>query len=508
MQTKKIAKNTIYLYLRQGVTMLVSLFTVRILLGALGDVDYGVFNVVAGFVLMFGFFNTSLTNGVQRFYNFEAARKGDASFATVYKSALRIQWIAGVLLVLALETVGVWYLNHCMVIPGGKTPEANWLMQLSLVSLLLTMLNVPYQAAMVAKERFNVFAGLGIFDTLMKLGIAYSLYLFSKERLIIYGALLSIISLADLAVSYIYCRVRIRQIFGRAEYDRKLTRSMIGFMGWNTLGSGAYLVRTQGVNLLFNAFFGVLLNTANGIATQVATALQYFTSNIVSAFKPQLIQAYARGDDQASFRMMVLMTRISYALVFMLAVPVMLDIDFILRTWLGNRVPPYTSSLAVLVVISVIIACWHTPIVSMIHATGKMRKFQAVTACAIVSIVPVTWVGFRFGLSPDWAYWATIIAYSANQVAANIVLKQQFPYSVKGYLRQAILPCLSYSAAVLAVPMLLRQVLSPGILQLAGLSAVTLATALAAAYLLILSPGERASVKQWIRAKIIKNHVN
>ncbi len=482
--------------------MLVSLFSVRVLLEGFGNVDYGIYNVVAGFVLLFGFFNSSLISGTQRFYNYEMGIRGSSGIASVYLSALRIQFVIAIIIILLLETVGGWYLNYRMVIPEEKMFEANWLMQLSLVSLLLNMLYVPYASALAAHEEFNIYALVGVMDTILKLVIAYVIMFVSSNRLLIYGVLLLIISIINFIIYYIYCRKHYPVMFSKVQHDSKLTRSMISFMGWNTVGSSSYLVRNQGINLLFNTFFGVILNASNGIATQVAGAISHFSANLVAAFKPQLVQAYAIGDSKTSYYMMDLMTRVSFGLMTMLAIPLVLDIDFILNLWLGDRVPTDTGILSVLVIISLVIASWHTPIVQLIHAIGKMGKFQLVTSICILLIIPLTWLGFFLGLRPAWAYYATIIAYLINQIAAMIVLHEKFPYSYKEYVIQTIMPCILFLVLCSIVPFIFRIYLAPSLIQLLALCMVTVIWALLLFPLIILTKEERSRVLPFIKNKL------
>lgn len=502
MGTKQIAKNTIFLYLRMGFSLIVSLFTVRIILSALGDIDYGIFNVVAGFVAMLGFMNVSLVNGVQRFYNYELGTKGITGLSEVYKSSMLIQVILGLFIVVIIETIGLWYLNCKMVIPSDKLSEANWLMQLTLVSLLMGMIQVPFSAAVIAKERFNVYAYIGILDVLLRLAIAYTLTLLSSNKLIIYGLLLSLTAILDLIIYYFYCRKRLKELFSSCTYNKGLTKSMVKFMSWNTFGSGAYIFRTQGLNLLLNSFFGVVLNAANGIATQISGAVQNFALNLISAFKPQLVQEYAAGNKEKSFSLMILMTKVSFALICILSIPIILKIDFILKLWLGKEVPPFTNSFSCLVLLSVWISCWHTPITQMIHAIGVMGRFQMVTSIIILSTIVIVWISFLLGLGPNWLYYATIITYLINQIAAMVILRQLFPYSIWMYLKNAVLPCVIFALSFAVFPFLYSLYTDNSLLQLIVLFIISGIVAIPLFYLFILNSQEKAQLIIYIKSKL------
>lgn len=504
MQTKKIAKNTIFLYLRFGLSLIITLFTVRIVLEGLGDVDYGIYNVVAGFVLLFGFFFASLTNGVQRFYNYEIGQNGITGISKVLKAANRIQLILSIFILLIIETVGVWYLNYHMVIPVDKIFAANCVLQFSLVALLFMMLQVPYSAALIATEKMDMYAYVGIADILLKLGIAYLVMLFSENRLILYSAMLLLIYMFNFSFLIYYTKKHIKQLYLPSILDKKLLRRMVTFMAWNTVGSGSYLVRTQGINLLFNYFFGVLLNTANGIANQISGAVSHFATNLVLAFKPQLVQNYAAGKQKESFNLMMLMTRISFVLIYFFAIPIILDIDYILQLWLGNNVPQYTSSLSVLVLLSICISCWHTPIVQMIHTIGKLGKFQVITSIIILSIIPLTWIFFKLYHNPNMAYYVTIAVYIINQVAAMIVLKSLFVYSIKDYIKDAIIPCLIFAILYPVIPVIFSHFYNPSILQLLALIIISLISALPLFYYIILTKQERSKLSNYILSHVVK----
>lgn len=504
MRTKRIAKNTIFLYLRLGFSLIVSLFTVRILLEGLGNVDYGIYNVVAGFVLMFGFFNASLRNGIQRFYNYELGTNGPSGLCRVFKVANRIQLFLGLIIILAIETIGIWYLNFKMVIPPHKIIAANWLLQLSLISLLFTMIEVPFSAALIATERIGTYAYIGVADIILKLAIAYIVMLFPNNRLIYYSILLLAIYVVNILFYLFYTKRKIKELYYPAKYNRSLAHSMITFMAWNTIGSGAYLIRGQGVNLLFNSFFGVLLNTANGIATQISGAVSNFATNLVTAFKPQMVQSFAAGRKNESFYLMTLMTRISYVLIFFFAIPIILDIDYILHLWLGDNVPDFTSSLSILVLFSICISCWHTPIVQMIHTIGKLGKFQLTTSIIILSIIPFTWLFFKIYDNPNMAYYVTIGVYIINQCAAMKILKSLFDYSITQYIKDAIIPCMLFSITYPIIPILYSYFFEASFLQLIGLVIVSIISALPLFYFIILNKTERNQINKFILSYVVK----
>lgn len=504
--TKKIAKNTIYLYIRLVFVLLISLFTVRIVLGALGDVDYGVYNVVCGFVSMFGFFSTAMTNGVQRFYNFEKGKNGEHAVGGVYSSALYIQFCCAILFVVLIEAFGIWYLNNKMVIPADKLTTANYLFQFSLIGLLLSFLQIPYSAAIVSYEKMNYFALIGIIDAVCKLLIAYAI-IASPNRLLYYGAFLLLINVMNFLLYFTYAKRKFPGLVFNRDKDTKMIREMLSFTGWNTFGSFAYVIRWQGVNVLMNYFFGVIINAANGIASQVSSALAYFSGNLVLAFKPQLTQSYAKGDYVRTRYLLYLMTRMSFALVYTLSIPIIFEIDYILNLWLGNDVPEYTASFSILVIISVLLGCFHTPLVQVIHATGKIQKFQIVTSIVITSILPISWICFYLGMNPNWAYWVTIFVYVINQIIGMILVRAKFPYTFTSYLKEVLFRCFLFTFIVPIAAILLLEAMPPSFLRLVVISLTTAFVAVIATYFIILNDSEKKQLKGKIQ-RILFSHVH
>ncbi len=386
---KRIARNTIFLYGRLVFVLLVSLYTVRVVLNALGVVDYGVYNVVGGFVSMFGFLNTSMANATQRFYNYEIGKNGEEASVKVYNAAFRTQIILAGILLLLSEIVGVWYVNTMMDLPYDRIWVANWLLQFSIISLVFTIIQVPYAAATMAYEKMNFYAIVGVVDVVLKLGIAIGVKYFSGDKLLLYGLLILIISAANYLMYFIFTKNNFPWLkLSWEQYSKKFQKEMLSFSGWNLLGSFTFMLRGQGFNVLLNYFFGVVINAANGIAGQISSALQQFSTNLILAFKPQLVQSYATGDLARTRNMFFLMSKTSYALLLTLAVPLIININFILKIWLGNDVPEHTAVLSILVIVTVMINCLHTPIVQVIQATGIIKKFQIGTSLIIIGIIP------------------------------------------------------------------------------------------------------------------------
>lgn len=438
---KRIAKNTLFLYLRLVVVMLVNLYTTRVVLDVLGVSDYGVYNVVCGFVSMFGVLNTSLSNGVQRFYNYEFGKGGESALVKVFNTSIVIQTILAIILFVLLETIGVWYLNTRMDIPLDRMVAANYILQFSILSMIFVVLQVPYSAAIIAYERMDFYAIVSILDVFVKLIVVISLHYLYGDKLIIYGMLLSLVGLLNFILYYGYCKRNLRSLKFYRIFDWGLFKTMFSFSGWNLFGTFAYMMKGQGVNVLLNSFFGTIANAANGIASQVSFALQSLALNLTLAFKPQLTQSYAKGEYARTESLMFTMSKISYLLVCIISMPMIVDLEFVLGLWLGENIPQYAVVFTRLSIITMIIGVLNTPITQVIHATGKMRKYQLTTSLIICSILPISWILLKLGCEAGTVYYVGIIITVINQIACICVLKGAFMYSIGKYLRDVVLFC-------------------------------------------------------------------
>lgn len=444
---QRIAKNTLYLYLRLTIAMVVNLYVTRIVLDVLGVSDYGVYNVVCGFVSMFGFLNTSMANGIQRFYNFELGKNGEDAVVKVYNTALIIQTILVVGIVVLTETIGLWYVNTGMVISPNRIVAANWTFQFAVISLVFVILQIPFSAAIMAYERMDYYAIVSILDVFIKLGIVLILPHLSGDHLILYGFLVMLVSVINFILYYAYCCKYFKFLKFKRVFDKSLFKSMISFSGWNLLGSFAYIAKGQGVNVLINAFFNTVINAANGIATQVSSAIQTFSTNLAIAFKPQLTQSYSVGDYKRAEQLMLSMSKISYAFVCIIAIPIIIEIDFVLDIWLKTNIPQHTTTFTKLTIIAMMIGVLNTPITQVIHASGQMKKYQIVTSIIICSILPISWILLKLGYDATSVFIVTIIIMAINQIASLHVLYSIFKFNVQRYIKEVILTCIMLTIA-------------------------------------------------------------
>lgn len=501
---KRIAKNTLFLYIRMGLVLVVSLFTTRVVLHALGVEDYGIYNVVSGFVTMFAFINTSMSNGVQRFYNFSLGRKNEYSITEVYNTAIQIQGILSLVILILLETFGIWYIYNQMVIPPERFSAALWVFQFSALSLVVLMLQIPYSASIMAYEKMDYFAYLSIFEVLTRLGIAYAVKYASSDKLILYGALQFIVSLAVFVLFFVYAKRNFKELKLVFTIRKDLFASMFSFSGWNVLGTFSYMIKSQGLNMLLNVFFGPVVNAARGVSSMIMSAIVGFQSNIIIAFRPQLVKSYAEENTSRVIKMFYSLSKVSFILLSLLSIPVIIEIDYILKLWLGNSVPEYTIPFTILVLINMIVSSLNMPVTLVVHATGKVKNYQIVTSLIVCAILPVSWIFLKLGYSPVSVYVVSLAITTINQAVCNLLLKRIFDYNIAKYSYKVILPCLSFAAIVPVLPYLVTIIIPSSFfrLLLTTITAVTMACIVA--YLIVLDNSEKKLVVDIIKKKIIR----
>lgn len=498
---KRIAKNTAFLYVRMILVLLVSLVTTRIVLKALGVVDYGIYNVVAGFVSMFSFLNTSMSNGIQRFYNFRLGADDEDSVTDVYNTALQIQGLLAIIILILLETVGVWYMHTQMVIPAERMDTAMWVFQFSVLSMIFVILQIPYSAAIMAYERMDYYAYVSIFDVIAKLIIAYLLMTANYDRLWLYGFLNLMTSIISFGMYLVYSKLHFKHLKIKLKYYKEYFKPMLSFSGWNVFGSFAYMIKGQGLNMLLNVFFGPVVNAARGVSNMIMSAIQGFQGNIVVAFRPQLVKSYSAGEYSRVKKLFYSLSKISYLMLAMLSIPVMMELDYILGLWLGDVVPEYTKSFTVLVLANMVISSLNTPVSQVVHATGEMKNYQIATSLVVCGILPVSWVFLKLGYDPNSVYVISLMMTIVNQVVCNIYLKRIFPYSLSEYLKKVILPCVVYTLLAPIAPFTLVLMLPSSFIRLMVVGAVSVLASLLIAYVVVLNQSEKSLILNFIKRK-------
>lgn len=501
---KTIFSNTLFLYTRLIFILFVSLYTSRVVLNVLGVIDYGIYNVVAGFVSMFAFLNTSMINSVQRFYNYEKGIGNINGVKAVYNMAVRIQLFIGVITVLLLEFIGVWYINNVMVIPVERLSAANWVFQFSVFSLFLVIFQIPYSSAVVSHEKMNFYAFVGICDAVFKLIIAILLPYASCDSLIIYSLLMFLISIMNFLLYYIYAKCNFEEIRLERGFHKPLFVKIASFSGWNIFDAAAFIIQGQGVNLLMNSFFGPIVNASRGIAYQIQSTIYNFSSNLATAFKPQLVESFAQQDYKRTTTMFYSMSKACFFMQYVLSIPVLLELDYILMIWLGHNIPAYATSFTRLVLVNTILNCFNMPMSQTVQATGRIRSYQVIRSFVLMSVLPISYLVLRFYEIPQSVFYVIIFLTIILQPLSLYLLGRVFQLDYKDYLLKVIFPSSIFAVITLIPPVILSYFMTSGFLKLILTVIIVVITSIVMAWLVLLSKSEKSMLKSYIITRLRK----
>jgi len=437
--------------------MLVSLYTSRVVLSVLGVEDFGIYNVVAGFVSMFAFLNTSLSACIQRFYNYENGRIGEIGFHNVYVTSFFIQLVLSLVVLLLVESVGLWYLNNKLVVPDGRLDIARTLFHASALSIVVVIMQVPYSGAIMAMEKMDYYAIVGIIDVLLKLAVVFVIKWVSFDKLSTYGWLLFGVSIVDFLLYYIYAKVIIKEIYLEWSFSRELFSQMLVFSGWSMLGSFAQVVRNQGLNMVLNLFFGPVVNAARGISYQVKTALSSFMASVPTAARPQMVDSYARGEFDRSKQIMFSISKICFFLIYMLALPLFYEMGFVIHLWLGGTVPEHTISFSRIILLISIVETLNWPVSMIMYASGRIGWYNVITSFLGILTVPVCYFFLQVKELPEVAYWVSLCISVIVQTASLICMQITVGISVLEYTRKVLIPAVLVVCFTAFIPLLLSR---------------------------------------------------
>ena len=456
---KRIAKNTLFLYMRMLILMLVSLYTSRVILDALGVKDYGIYHVIAGFVAMFSLISAALTSACSRFLNVELGKGDSDRQNVVFSTALTIQWGLALVVVILAEAIGVWYVNNIMVLPPERLNAANWCLQFSIFNSGMHLVTIPYNASIIAHEKMKAFAYIGLFQGLAQLGISFLVYWEPFDRLVYYALLLMLLQFLIRLCYQVYCRRHFQECHYRFVFDKPLMKHMFSYSTWQLIGNGALVLKTHGVNLILNLFFGPTVNAAKGISNQVDRAISLFVNNFMMAMNPQITQSYAKGDYGYMHKLVNNGARLSFYLLLFLSLPVIINANFILHLWL-KQVPPYTVAFSQLTLVAILISSISKPLVTAQNATGNVRNYQMVVGGIEMLNFPISYLALYLGMPPTSV---AVVSIGVNIITlwARIYM---LPFTVASFNRmkffkEVILTCLIVAIIASVLPVAIYHIL-------------------------------------------------
>lgn len=441
------------LYFRMILLMLVSLYSARVVLQTLGVEDYGLYNVVGGFVTMFGFLNATLSTSTQRYLNVEIGRGSIESVKSVFSNALLLHLIlVGVVLLLA-ETVGLWFVKEKLVIPPDREEAAIWVYQFSVIAICVQIIQLPFMSTIIAHERMNIYAYVSIYEALAKLGIVFLVQAIAADRLIIYGLLFLSVQVSVALVYNIYCQSKFQEARFRIRYDKDLFKDMLGFSGWNVIGNLASVGNSQGQNILLNIFFGAAVNAARGVAFQVHSLFQQLVNSFQLAVKPQVIKYYAQGQIKEMTSLVFNSAKFSAFLVMVLSIPAILEIKPLLTLWLGDY-PEYAPVFVQIILFRALITSMTGNIVMVVHASGYLKNVGIFAGGTLLLALPVSYLLLKMGCSPIIPFAVNIFAALGEAFFELYWMKQYINFPMGEFYKKVYTPVFLIYAVVFSISLL------------------------------------------------------
>lgn len=500
--SKRIAKNTIFLYIRMILVMVVSLYTSRVILNTLGASDYGVYDVVGGVVTIMTFLSGALGASTSRFLTYDLGLGEQDKLNNTFSASLLLHIGVAFLVVIFGETIGLWLLNNKLVIPDGRMTAAFWVLQASILTTAINFIQVPFSASIISHERMSIYAYVGLYDAAAKLAIAYLIIVSPYDKLIIYAFLLTanVLIVTTFYILYtgkLYVECRLRKV-----RDFSLFRRMLNYTGWELFGGIASVSQGQGISIVLNMFFGTIVNAARGVTQQISAAVTQFVTNFLLASRPQVIKYCAEGKYDEMYNLTFRTAKFSYLLMLAIVIPLCFEINYILRIWLGDAAPKYTNIFSVIVLITGLVSSLHTASLMPYHAIGKLGLGNVMGGTLMVLALPVSYILFKIGLPPYWAFITIFITNTLQQITTWVIIHNYVHYSYWDLLKNTYLPIVIVTVLAIPVPSLIRFSFNEGWLRffvLFGCSEIVLALLV---FFVAMTKGERTKVFSFARNNI------
>lgn len=473
-ENKRIAKNTLILYGRMILNIAIGLFTGRVILDALGEIDYGVYNVVGGFVGLFAMVSGPVTSSISRFIVYYLGKGDIKQTREVFGTSILVMWVISGIIVVLAESVGIWFINNKMVLPPDRLFAANWVFQIALFDMVVTLTMSPYFASFMSHERFDVDAIFATLSSLVRLGICFAIMYTSSDKLILYASLLLAVSFTQRMVYKYYCRRHFEECNYKLKFYKNHFKGIFSFAGWNTIGSSAAIIRSKGGDILLNLFGGPTVNAAAGVCGTVVGVVSSFAGNFMTAASPQIMKSYAGERSERLNQLLFTIPKLSYFLLFILALPVMLNVDWALDIWLV-KVPDYTSGFICLVLIFQLIELLSRPLIDAKNATGNIRNYQIVVGGVLLLTLPTSYISLKLG-APVYAVYISNIAIAIVTLFVRLYMLRGdlVNFSSRCFIINVVGRLFAMSIVSAAPAILVLSILSHGIVRVIVTSSVAI----------------------------------
>lgn len=499
---KRIAKNTLFLYLRMFLSMAIAFFTGRVVLRTLGVVDYGINNVVCGSLGLFTFIQTAMAGSSARFITYAIGKGDKESVRDTFCSAMNIHIIIAIVLFIIGETFGLWFVNTMLVIPEERMWVANVIYQFSILSLMLSVTQTPYGACIIAHEKMNIYAYMTILSSVLRLLIVYILVIGLMDKLLLYGILTFCVGVFMIMLYRIYCIRHFEESRFRFVWKPEIIKPMLSFSGWDLFGNVAVMGRGTGVDMLINIFFGPAVNAARGVSAHVSSVINQFSSNIIVAVRPQLIKRYASGDHEAMFELMSEGSRFCFILLSFFTIPLIAEMNFVFHLWLGN-VPQYAVEFCIFELLFVMVGTFSSVIMIIIHATGKIKNTSIINGSIYIMVIPISYIGFKLG-SPVWLpfMYNTFTVFCTMLIGTYLISRYVPSFPMYRFLRKDVFPCVVMYTSVTGFVWWCRQYMEEGWIRLFLSISLSSVLIFIISYYFLLSKEMKAKALSIIKKKI------
>ena len=501
---KRIARNSSLLYIRMLVIMCVQLYTSRIILASLGVVDFGLYGVVGGVVVVFSSVVGALGAATSRFFTVELGRDDFEQLKKVFSTALAIHFIMAFCIMLVCESFGLWLLNTQLDIPPERMYAAQWLFQFSIITAMFTIFQVPYNAAIIAHEEMSVYAYVGLVEAFGNLAISYLISFSPIDKLVCYGLLLMSLKLGVVCIYMCYSLRRYKETHFELQRDKVLYKNMLAYSSYDMIGNLAAMAQGQGLNMVLNVFCGPVVNAARGIAYQVQAAATQFSGNFLTAVRPQIIKLYARNEVEAMMKLVYQSSIFAYLLMLFLILPLSLEGNFVLSLWLGEY-PEYTDTFTIIILINSLFNAFRSPRITVFHATGHIKLSNLVTGSVLCLALPLGYLLLKFGFSPNAVFWGMLGTTLLSDVTNLFILRRYVQYSISDFLKKVHLKCFLITLMTLAVVLPVTFSMDDGFCRLFVCTFVSILSVSVLSWIVALNKHQREKAISIIKSKIHGN---
>lgn len=500
INNSRIAKNTVYLYIRMFFTMAVGLYTSRVVLQVLGISDYGLYNVIGGIVTLFTAITAALTIGTQRFLNFAIGEGDFEKLERTFSIALGLHFFIAILILLLGETIGLWFLNNHINIPEGREFAAQCVYQFTIFNFIISIIQIPFQSCIIAHEKMNIYAYMSIYDVIMKLLVVMSMRFINFDKLILYAFLLFVVQVTSVFIYNAYCRKKIVECTFKIVRDLTLTKEIISYSGWNLLGGAAVIFTNQALTILLNVFSGTIINAARGLALTVNSYINTFVNNFQTAANPQIVKLYASREYEQLYKLVINNSRIASYLYLIVAIPAWIEIKFVLTLWLGDY-PEITENFIRIILIQSLFTTINQPLQMLIHASGKMKTINIVNSLVLALSFPLSYIFLKLGYAPNTVFWINAICFAASWVVCLFFSQRYTGLSIKRMVRDVYINIILGLSIMFAIPYFISRQLNEGWNSFLIVSSISLITSFVVIYFWGFTKGMRKMIIDKIKRK-------